>query len=558
MSKSDDKPGMNSPFPGMDWGSYYGMPSPDYSSASVGNDWQIPFKPDAYMPAYLRFYNEQQKIHAGISKVEATKGDKRFQDEAWHSNPIYRNNMQSYLAYCQFLQEWLDASELKGVEKIRAQFRLDTMMAALSPSNNLHTNPEAMQRYMETGGASYTQGMSNYKRDQAENKGMPSQVDTSKFKVGENLATLAGEVVFRNELMELIQYSAATDQVYAKPMLVCTSVVNKFYLCDLVPEGSLYRYLVEQGFQVFITSWRNPTPEQGHWGLDHYVDALLEALAAVADISGDPRPNLTGFCAGSYISLCALGYLQAKNREAVDTHTIILNSIEHEAEDSLYSAMTTPEDVKATRERVTEQGVFTADELTFTFNYMQPDKLFWPYFVKNYLLGEEPEDVELMFWMNDQVNMPAKLFLDFLDISQDNALTNGDIKIHDVKIDLSTIKAETFILGALKDHVVSWQAVYRTRKHLGGPTTFVLSTGGHVTGMITAADDPREACYTSADNTANAEQWLTDATKNDFSWRRAWTDMLAGKSGEKIDAPNEPGNAKHSPLAPAPGTYVRE
>ena len=242
----------------------------------------------------------------------------------------------------------------------------------------------------------------------------------------------------------------------------------------------------------------------------------------------------------------------------IDTHTIILNSVDHEPEDSLFSAVITPEDIEATRKRVRERGICTAEELTFTFNIMQPEKLYWPYFIKNYLLGDEPDDDELMYWMNDQVNMPANLFTDFMDISQDDALVLGKLQIHDVHIDLGAIEIDTFMLGALKDHVVSWQSVYRTRGHLGGANTFVLSTGGHVTGMLTPADDPREACFTSSDDTADPEVWLAGATEIDKSWRYAWTDWLASRAVEKIDAPTQSGNANYPPLVPAPGTYVHK
>jgi len=543
---------------GFNWNSPFDGAAAYTASPNLGTEWEIPFRAEAYMPAYLTYSAELQRIAVGLSTMAPARGDQRFRDDAWSANPVHRTQLQSYLAYCRFAQDWLDGSKLEGMEKSRAQFRLDTLLAALSPSNSLYMNPTALSRYRETGGASYVEGMKNYARDLRENQGRPRQFDPSKFELGENLATLPGQVVFRNEMVELIQYAATTDRVHAVPMLVCSSVVNKYYLCDLTPEGSLYRFLVDEGYQVFVAVWRNPTEAQAHWGVAEYVGALLQVINVVTDIADNQQPHLTGFCAGAYITLSTLAYQAATNKRTVATHSIILNAVDTVPEESPFSAMSSDQELAASKQRVIERGICTADELTLSFNVLQPDKLYWPYFVQNYLLGEDPDDTAVMFWMNDQVNLPARMFCQFIDISRDRALVRGEITVGDIRVDLGAIDCETFMLGALKDHVVPWSAVYRTREHLHGPTRFVLTTGGHVTGMVTAADDPREACLTNDDTTNDPEAWLAGTTEQPHSWRYEWVAFLHTAAGDMVEAPVACGNIAYPALTAAPGLFVLE
>ena len=510
-----------------------------------------------YPRAYARLVEEQGKISCGISDLKPDRGDHRFEDEAWRSNSLYRSSMQYYLAYCRFMREWLEEIQAEGLERDRARFHLDNMLASMSPTNNPWTNPAALKRALETGGESLFKGFNNYLRDLRDNQGMPSQVDMSRFEVGRDVATTAGAVVYRSEMFELIQYDATTPEVYERPLLVCTSMVNKYYLSDLTAERSLYRHVLEGGMQVFVIVWRNPTPAESDWSFGDYVDALLEAAEVVARIAKQETINLAGFCAGAYLSLTLLAYLAASGRQLVDTHTVLLNVVLGRPDDSIFSTLSTPESIRDAKQRARAQGVITADELTMGFNMVQPDKLIWPYHVQNYLMGEDPEDSEVMFWMNDQVNLPATLYGELLKLSHYNQLAEGEITFRDEPIDLAAIETETLILGALKDHVCPWDAVYRTRTLLGGRTTYLLSGAGHVTPMITPADDPREHYFTNPDTTPEAEEWITGATRHDGSWRDAWLEWLSARSGEVVSAPRKPGSRKYPPLDPAPGTYVR-
>jgi len=381
----------------------------------------------------------------------------------------------------------------------------------------------------------------------------PSWPSVSKKKATEKPA---GAVVFRNDLLELIQYQPTPARVFERPVLICSSMVNKFYLSDLTPERSLFRFLVENGFQVFAVAWRNPTQAHAHWGISDYVVALLEAMTSVAEISGHETINLGGFCAGATITLAALSHLQAQGRKMVNSHSIMLHVSENEPDDTVFSVLMTAAGVEDGKRRAAKAGIVHADELTMTFNTALPEKLIWPYYVKNYLLGEEPEKSELMYWMNDQVNLPATLYGEFLDLAHKNTLIGGEVTVAGVPVDLARIDTETLLLGAMKDHITPWHAVYRTRRLLGGETTFLLSSGGHVTPMICPAEDSRERYYTNEDRTPDHEHWLAGATEHPVSWRKRWCEWLGARSGTRVASASQLGDQKHEPLAPAPGTYV--
>ena len=548
--------GLKTPY--QDWYSAYDAGGVKFSSPYTTTPLFSPSAPASYFSALTEFNLEQQKILYGTSTLAPEKAERKFDNKAWRQNPSYRQLMQYYLAYCRFMQRCLTGSGLEGAELIRAQFIVESMLAALSPENSAYTNPAVQERIRETGGMNLVNGLNQYMQDLADNNPLPSQVNSSKFKPGENIATTPGSVVFRNELFELLQYQPTRKRVFERPVLLSSSPINKYYLSDLTPERSLYRHLLDQGFQVFVIVWRNPTREHAHWSLDDYVPGVVEAINITRAICDQETVNLSGFCAGGTFTLAALAYLASREQALVNSHSFMLNVVQSEPDDSLFTAIATPESIETSKRKALDNGICSADELTMLFAIMQPDKLIWPAFVQNYLMGEEPEGSEVMYWMNDQVNLPAQLYCQFLEIGNDNTLSEGKVTVRDIPIDLIKVDTETFILGALRDHIMPWSAVYRTRALLGGESTFLLSNGGHVTPMVTAADNPRESYFASASDTVDSEEWLARATEHQESWRTAWVKWLAKRSGEKVAAPGRLGDSTYKPLGPAPGSYVLE
>ncbi|MGI9286681.1 MAG: PHA/PHB synthase family protein, partial [Pseudomonadales bacterium] len=420
----------------------------------------------------------------------------------------------------------------------------------------LLSNPEAIKYAKETQGRSVAKGLKNFLSDLRHNNGMPSQVDKSRFRKGKDVAASPGAVVFRNELLELIQYQPSTSRVYQRPLFFCNSMINRYYMSDLTPQRSLFKYLIDQGFQLFSVVWRNPSPNNRQWGMEEYVSALIEAMEATKEISQQETINSLGLCAGGTVAFAAMAYLAQQDRNFCYSHTSLVNVVDNAADDTVLSILGTPKAVAAARKRIDRHGVFSADAMNLSFNMMQPDKLIWPYLVQNYLFGEEPQDSAVMYWMNDQVALPARLFNQFLDFMFNNSLAKGKFELYGTRIALSSIKTETLLIGAQQDHICPWRAGYRTRDLLGGKVEYLLSTGGHTTPMTAPSDDPRAKYYTNPNLTLQYDEWLAGAAEHNASWRGFWSDWLGKRSGVKIKAPVELGNKKYSALDPAPGTYV--
>ena len=515
-------------------------------------------KPRHFGKSVLEFLREEKDILSGNSARAAHQKDRRFSDEAWRSNRFYRTLLQSYLAGNDAAHGWLKEAIHEEVELQRHQYMLDIFLSALSPSNYLTTNPAALRHALDTKGKSVAKGLGNLLSDIRHNGGAPTQTDNAAYQKGNHVASLPGAVVFRSDLLELIQYQATTTRVHQRPLFFVNSTINRYYMSDLTPERSLFKFLVDQGIQLFSIVWRNPSPEHAHWGLAEYVSALIEAMDATREITGQETLNTLGLCAGGTIALAALAHLAQQGNCAIHANTVMVNVVDNAADDTVLSILGTPKAVANARKRIDRKGVFSANAMRSSFNLMQPDKLIWPYVAQNYLFGEEPQASEVMYWMNDQVALPAQLYNEFLDFMFDNTLAKGEFELQDKKINLGDITTETLLVGALQDHICPWHAGYRTRELLGGKVEYLLSSGGHTTPMTAATDDPRSKYYTNPDLSLNHDEWFASATKHDKSWRLYWIKWLKERSGVKARAPVQLGSTKYAALASAPGTYVFE
>ncbi|KAA0998777.1 alpha/beta fold hydrolase, partial [Paraburkholderia panacisoli] len=501
---------------------------------------------------------ELVSIFSGNSASTQPQSDKRFADAAWRDNSLYRSTLQGYFAVRNALTGFVDCSALDEKSKERAQFVLSLVTDAMAPTNTVLGNPAAIKKVVESGGASLVAGLKNLLTDTLTNQGMPAQVDKAAFEVGKNLATSPGAVVFRNEVLELIQYAPATPNVYTRPQLIVPPQINKFYIFDLSKGKSLVDYLVKHEFQVFVVSWRNPTLAQRDWDMDTYVAALLEAITAVRDITGSADVNLHGACSGGMTISALLGHLESRGENVVNAATLMVAVLDSVA-DSQMGLFVTPEVVAAAKQSSTARGVLAGEEMGRVFAWMRPNDLVWNYWVNNYLLGNSPPAFDILYWNNDATRLPARFHGQLLDIFTENLFSKPRaLTVQGTPIDLSGVKCDMYVVAGVTDHITPWKGVYNTARAFGGKTRFVLSSSGHIQSLINPPGNPKAKFFLNSELPASPAEWLATAKPEADSWWSDWRQWLAERSGERRPAPDTPGNERHPPIADAPGTYVVE
>jgi poly[(R)-3-hydroxyalkanoate] polymerase subunit PhaC len=512
--------------------------------------------PGAVIEQQVGFLRELIGVLAGRSNLAPEPGDRRFQDPTWSTNLFYRGWMQAYLAWRRSLYALVDSMGLSAADTARTQFIIGLLSEAIAPTNALLGNPAALKKALETGGASLGRGLGNLLADVAMNGGMPAQVDKSVFEVGKNLAVSPGGVVFRTDLLELIQYAPASADVYARPLLIVPPQINKFYLLDLAPGKSLIEFAVKSGFQVFTISWRNPTPAQREWGLDTYAASILETIDAMREITGSPDVNVLAACAGGITTMALLAHLAAAGDRRVNAVSLLVALLDTEGE-SLVGSFATREAIALARLRSEAKGVLAGDEIGRGFAWLRPNDLVWNYWVNNYLMGNDPPTYDVLYWNNDATSLPARLHGDFLDMLATNPFKHpGRLSLLGTPIDLGKVTCDAFILAGITDHIVPWKACYATTKMLGGEREFVLSGSGHVQTIVTPPSTAKAKYFTGHDFPASADQWLTRAQPRAGSWWEHWRAWSGARSGQRREAPRVLGSARHPAGVPAPGTYV--
>ena len=514
-------------------------------------------QPKPFAKHLIKYAAELVEIAKGTSELQPNRKDRRFKDESWQKNPLYKRGMQSWLAMKQELTGWIDDSRMHPADKARARFVTDLIVDAMAPTNTLLGNPTAMKKMAETKGGSLVKGLQNAYHDLTKNGGMPSQVDGRAFKVGENLATSPGAVVFQNEMLEVIQYSPKTDQVYKIPLMVIPPQINKFYALDLEPNKSLVRFLTKMGYQVFVVSWRNPNRQNAHWGLEKYVEGLFEASEAVLKISGSERLNVTAACSGGTTQALFLSELAARGDNRVNCYTLMVSVLDGKKVDSDVGLFVTDAAIEQARRQSRKKGVLSGEELGRAFAWMRPNDLIWNYVVNNYLLGQDPPAFDILYWNNDTTNLPAQLHSDFLDIFQDRRFRKDkDVVFMDHIVDLEAVTQDGFMVAGVTDHITPWMACYRNIRLFGGEIDFVLSNSGHLQALINPPGNPKAQYFTNADHPPRATKWLDGAETVNESWWLRWNEWLSIRSGEMKDAPKALGNEALPPMSQAPGEYV--
>jgi polyhydroxyalkanoate synthase len=515
-------------------------------------------QPGLVMEQELALARELLGLLTGSAQATPPKGDKRFADAAWQNNSLYRATLQGYLAWRDALAGFVERSALDPVNKERARFVMSLVTDAASPTNTLLGNPAALKKVIDTGGASLLDGCNNLVTDLLKNRGMPAQVNKTAFEVGKNLGTAAGAVVFRNEVLELIQYAPTTQQVYSRPQLIVPPQINKFYIFDLSEGKSIVDYLVKNELQVFVVSWRNPTAAQSHWDLDTYVHALVEAIAAVREITGCDDVNLHGACSGAMTISALLGHLASRGDTTVNATTLMVAVLDNIA-DSQLGLFATPEAIAAAKQYSTSHGVLAGEEMGRVFAWMRPNDLVWNYWVNNYLLGNAPPAFDVLYWNNDTTRLPAKLHGQLLDIFTQNLFSKpGALTVLGTPIDLSQVQCDKYVVAGMTDHITPWKGVYNTATTFGGNTRFVLSSSGHIQSLINPPGNPKAKYYLNPELPAKADAWLAGAKAETDSWWSNWRDWLVARSGDKRTAPAALGSERHPAGVKAPGTYVSE
>jgi len=498
------------------------------------------------------------------SVIEEPKTDRRFKDDAWRENEVFDFIRQSYLLSARFFtnvvhgMEGLDHKTAQKVDFYTRQF-----VDAMSPSNFLMTNPEVLRRTAETGGENLLKGLSNLLADLERGKGQLRirMTDETKFRVGENIAVTPGKVIFRNDLMELLQYTPVTETVLKRPLLIIPPWINKYYILDLRPKNSFIRWAVEQGHTVFVVSWVNPDEHLAEKGFDDYMrEGPYAALDAIEKATGEKAINAIGYCLGGTLLAATLAHMAVKKDTRIKSATFFTTMVDFEEAGEL-GVFIDEEQLQSLEEKMQKRGFLEGAEMATTFNMLRANDLIWSFVVNNYLLGQEPFPFDLLYWNDDSTRMPARMHSFYLRrMYQQNDLvrppTDPDvIELDGVTIDLRKVKLPTYILSTREDHIAPWKSTYRATQIYGGKIRFVLAASGHIAGVVNPPEAGKYSHWVSEELPPEPEAWFKGATELSGSWWPDWHRWVTAQDKATVPA-RRPGDRSLKPLGDAPGSYV--
>lgn len=516
-------------------------------------------RPVATTQAQLRWIRECGKIAIGRSEVEPSRRDRRFADPAWTGNPLLHRVCQTYLATSAALEAFLDEADLDWRSEQRLRFLVQLVVDAAAPSNSPLLNPAALKAALETGGRNYLTGLRHFAQDMRSQPRIPAMVDGRGFSLGGNLAVSRGAVVAQTEVFELLHYTARTETVHEVPLLLVPPMINKFYIADLAPGRSMVEHLLDNGHQVFVMSWRNPSAEHRGWNLDSYVRSALEALDAVTEITGSASSHLLGLCAGGIISSLTVAHLTALGQQhRVAGLTLGVTLLDQERAGTV-GAMVDGSTARLAVAQSQRLGYLDGKALAGVFAWLRPNDLIWNYWVNNYLLGRRPPAFDVLVWNADTTRMPAGLHKDFIALALGNSLVHpGSLTVLGTPIDLSKVDVDSYLVAGQTDHICPWESCYRSAHLLGGQSRFVLSTAGHIAALVNPPTNPKASFQVNDALPEQTDTWRAGAATYPGSW---WTDhaaWLASRSGAQRPAPEQLGSRRYPPGEPAPGSYVRQ
>ncbi len=502
------------------------------------------------------------------ARMSRLTGDKRFSHGSWLTDRISTATAAAYLANTEAMHKMVDALQVSQRDKDKVRFAVNQWADACSPANFLVTNPEALAALKESQGKSLVKGFANLLQDMQ--KGRLSQNDDSQFEVGRNMATTPGDVVFENELIQLIQYhplagSNRAAPAHSKPLLMVPPCINKFYILDLQPENSLVHHMLDSGHSVFMVSWRNVQSDQAHLTWDDYLHlGVSEPIRVVQDISGQPKINLLGFCVGGTLLASALAALAAKGNKPANSLTLLTTFLDF-ADTGALGLMVDEAFVQYRESQLAKGGLLKGHELATTFSFLRPNDLVWNYVVKNYLKGEAPPAFDLLYWNGDSTNLAGPMYSYYLRQTylENNLRVAGKCSGLGVPIDLSLIDCPTYVLNTREDHIVPWTGGYQTVHIVSGPVRFVLGASGHIAGVINPAKKNKRSYWVmppkkgrAVKNPQLATDWLAQSHEVQGSWWNDWVHWLEPLT--KAPVAQKKRKKKYPPIEPAPGRYVKE
>jgi polyhydroxyalkanoate synthase len=514
--------------------------------------------PQVLIEENIAFARELVEIAFGRSKVLPDARDRRFSHNIWQKSGYYKRLMQGFVAWRDMLNRVLDRADTTTEDRERARFVLQLITETFAPTNSLLGNPGALQRITETRGKSLVYGLTNFIDDLTNNFGMPRQVDERKFQVGKNLATTPGAVVYRDEVLELIQYKPQTQTVERRPLLIVPPQINKFYATDLAAGRSFAEFAVQQGIQTFCISWRNPTAAQRDWNMETYLRACKQAIAVAREITGADRVNTMAACAGGFTLATLLGHLSASGDDSIESATLLVTVLDTEAP-TLLGQFASRTGVAATIEKSRRKGVLEGSEMARVFAWLRPNDLVWLFVANNWVMGNRPPAFDILYWNSDTTRLPAEFHADLLRMFMDNPLkAPGKITALGTPIDMSRMQVPAYVVAGITDHITPWQACYQSRNILRGKIDFVLSSSGHIQSIVNPPTNPKARYFLNDSLPESPEDWLAGAHEQAGSWWTHWAAWYRGHGGGEVPAPEGLGSAAHPAGDPAPGRYVHQ
>jgi len=519
----------------------------------------IHFSPEKLQDLQQQYMKDALGLFSQGMAAPDTKGDKRFADSAWGSNPVAAYSAAVYLLNARTMMGLADAVDADAKTRSRIRFAIEQWVAAAAPSNFLAFNAEAQKKAIETKGESIAKGMKNLMHDMQQ--GHVSMTDESLFEVGKNVATTEGAVVFENELFQLIEYKPLTAKVFEKPFLMVPPCINKFYILDLQPENSLVRYAVAQGHRTFVVSWRNPDASLATKTWDNYIeDAVIKAIQVTQEVTGAKSINALGFCVGGTMLTSALAVLAARGERPVDSATLLTTLLDF-TDTGILDVFIDEAFVKYREKEMGKGGLMKGQDLASTFSFLRPNDLVWNYVVGNYLKGETPPPFDLLYWNSDSTNLPGPYYAWYLRNTylENNLVKPGKATVCGEKLDLRLLDMPFYIYGSREDHIVPIGGAYASTQALPGKKRFVMGASGHIAGVINPPAKNKRSHWIRGDAKLpkTSAEWLAGAVEHPGSWWTDWALWLKGQAGKQIPAPKTYGKGKHKAIEAAPGRYVK-
>jgi polyhydroxyalkanoate synthase subunit PhaC len=490
------------------------------------------------------------------------KGDKRFKDAEWEEHFLFDFIKQSYLITARHIHDSVSSVEgLDDMSKKKVNFFTRQFIDALSPSNFAATNPEVLRETVKSHGQNLLKGFNNLLRDIEEGDGQlrVKMTDPTAFKLGENVATTPGKVVFQNDLIQLLQFTPTTDKQYKRPLLIVPPWINKYYILDLRAKNSFIKWATDQGHTVFCISWVNPDAKLAQLGFEDYIaQGSMAALDAVCQQTGEKEVNTIGYCLGGTLLGSTMGYMTAKKDKRVASATFFVCLLDFSIPGEL-GVFIDEGQVSSLEKKMSERGYLEGSEMAGTFNMLRSNDLVWSFVVNNYLMGKEPFPFDLLFWNSDSTRMPYKMHSFYLrNMYMKNLLKEpGGITLLDTPIDLSKVKTPSYFISTIEDHIAPWKSTYLGSNALGGPVRFVLGGSGHIAGIVNPPADNKYGYWTNEkDHPESPDEWFAGAKQHEGSWWTDWQKWITDLNADMVPA-RDPAKGKLKVLEDAPGSFVK-